>query len=144
MARWARRPSRSTATSRPIDSASAWSWVTSRAVRAFLAQGVQHRFARLAAQRGIQAGEGLVEQDDARSRRERPGERDAPLLAAGELVRGALGIAVIQADQLERLGDPGPPLALRAREPEADVLAGAEVGKQGAFLGDVADRPLVG
>ena len=35
-------------------------------------------------------------------------------------------------------------LALRARQPEADVLAGAEVREQRAFLGDVADRALVG
>ena len=54
------------------------------------ARGVQRpddRAAGARAQGGVQRGEGLVEQHHRRVRRQRPGEGDALLLAAGELVR---------------------------------------------------------
>ena len=47
----------------------------------------------------------LVQQQQARRRRQRAGERDALLLAAGELAR-VLRLAAGQADQLEQLRDP--------------------------------------
>ena len=52
---------------------------------------------------------------DAGARRERPGDRDALALAAGELVRVAVGRLGGQPDRLEQLGDPrlhGAPAAL--------------------------------
>jgi hypothetical protein len=47
---------------------------------------VQHCLARIHPQRGIKAGERLVEQDDPRSWSKRAGECDPTLLAARELV----------------------------------------------------------
>jgi hypothetical protein len=45
--------------------------------------------AEAAAHARVERGEGLVEQQQVGARRERAGERDALLLAAGELVRPA-------------------------------------------------------
>ncbi len=73
---------------------------------------MEHSLARLDAQRGIEAGERLVEQHDPGMWSERAGERNAPLLAAGELMRRARGVALVESDELERLGDAGSLLAL--------------------------------
>ena len=73
------------------------------------------------AQRRVERGERLVEQQHLRAARERAGQRHPLLLAAGELVRQALGERR-DPDHLEQLGDRRA-AALAAREAEADVLA---------------------
>src|SRR6266508_677173 len=73
---------------------------------------------------------------------ERPGDRHPLLLAAGQLVREAVGL-VLQPDQLEHLRD-GPLDRVPARpddlQREGHVLAHGLVGKQLEVLEDAADR----
>ena len=86
------------------------------------------------AQLCIQAGEGFVQQQDLRIRRQRPGQRHPLLLAAGQLV--GEGTAVFaQGDQLQHALHPlAPLLARQVAEPEADIAAHVEMGKQGEIL----------
>ena len=58
-------------------------------------------------QAGVEGGERLVEQHELGLAGQRPGQRDALLLAAGELVRAALGHGRVQRDHLQQLADPG-------------------------------------
>ena len=67
--------------------ASSGSWVTSRTAVAFLLEDVERLVADAVAQPVVEAGEGLVHQQDRRPRRQRAGQRHALLLAARELVR---------------------------------------------------------
>ena len=97
--------------------------------------------AQAVAQARVERGERLVEQDQARLRRERPGHRDALLLAARELVGPAMAEAA-EADQVEQLGHPLPAPA-PPRQPEADVLGDVEVREEQALLRHVADAPAV-
>ena len=83
------------------------------------------------AQRLVERAEGLVEQHDAGSDGERPGQRDPLLLAAGELVGIAAG-EVGEADHLEQLGDAA---ALVARQAEADFLATVRWGNSAPSCG---------
>ena len=79
-------------------------------------------------------------------RRERPAERGALLLAAGDLVRVTVGL-IGQVDQLEQLVDAAPDLlpGLAAHlQREGDVLADGHVGEERVGLEDHADRPLAG
>jgi hypothetical protein len=62
--------------------------------------------AQLLAHLGIERAEGLVEQQHPRLHRQRPGQRDALALAAGELRRKAVGDPV-ELHQLEQLGHLG-------------------------------------
>ena len=64
-----------------------------------LADLAAHAFAQL---RGVEVRERLVEQKDPRLAHQRPRQRDALLLAAGELGRGAL-CGLREADEIERL-----------------------------------------
>ena len=66
----------------------------------------------LAAELEVERAQRLVEQQDVRPVRQRPRERDALLLAAGELVRLALLVAV-EPHQRERVADAAPDLVLR-------------------------------
>ena len=81
--------------------ASSWSWVTNTDVvprrRWRCLTSVRIR----AAQRGVEVGERLVEQEDERLLDERPAERDALLLAARQLAR----LALEQVGDVEHLGD---------------------------------------
>src|SRR5208337_3220703 len=61
---------------------------------------------RLLAQLWVEIGQRLVEQDDGRLVNQRPRERHALLLAAGQLVRIALG-EMLKADPVERTLDAG-------------------------------------
>lgn len=98
-------------------------------------------FAQGPAQLNIDVGERLVEQQDARRRRERPGKGNALLLAARKRVWIAFAKAR-QADLVEQLGD-APLLRTRlAAEPEADVFRHRQVREQGAFLKYEADGPF--
>jgi hypothetical protein len=73
----------------PISSAMAkasfWSWVTRIAVLAL--ENIAHLVREAFAQVDVEIGEGFVEQDQLRLRRQRAGQRDALLLAAGKFVR---------------------------------------------------------
>ena len=104
MAHWAILPSRSTATRSASESASSWSWVTSSVVvddsRRILATSSRT----LAAQLRVERGERLVQQHDLGFDRERAGQGDALLLAAGELV-GIAAREPAEADELEQLVD---------------------------------------
>ena len=72
----------------------------------------------------VEGGERLVEQERRRLVHQRPGQRDALLLAAGELRGPALG-EVAHADDLEhlahRLGDPRSSGTFRLRSPKATL-----------------------
>ncbi len=94
-------------------------------------------------QRGIEGGEGLVEEDDLGAGRQGAGQGDPLLLPAGELVGVAAGQAG-QADQFQQLVHPGAP-AIRPGQPEGHVAPDAEVREEGALLGHIADpAPLAG
>src|SRR5262249_4940053 len=95
-------------------------------------------------QLGVQGAERFIEQQDGRLEHERPGKRDALLLAAGELARLAAREAR-QLDELKRLPDAARDLVLRhPRAPEAkrDVVEDAQVREQGVALEDRVDRAL--
>ena len=100
----------------------------------------------LLAQAQVQRAERLVEQQGPRAVDERAGERDALLLAAGEL--GGLALAEpAELDELERLADALAHLGLGdllALEPEADVAARRQVREQRVGLEDRVDVALVG
>ena len=57
----------------------------------------------------------LVGDDEVGVERERPGDADALALAAGELVRVAVGVVRVEPDGREQLADPLAPLGLRRR-----------------------------
>ena len=105
-------------------------------------QGLADLAAHLRAQAGVERVEGLVEQDQARLRRQRPRQRHPLLLAAGELVREALRRGR-QGRPAEQLLDPAA-APLGAGQAEADVGGDIEVGEEGALLGDEADRAALG
>ena len=98
---------------------------------------------------GVDAGDGLVEQEQVGLRGDRPGQEHPPPLAAGQPTD--LGRAVVgHADLLERLVDRGPIVRGRdggaARAPEAahhhDVLDRDREGPVDELgLGDVGDPP---
>ena len=83
----------------------------------------------------VQSAEGLVQHEDARARRQHAGERDALLLAAGELGRIALP-ETAQTEALQLLGDDALALRLRHLAPDAraDVVRHCQVGKQHVVL----------
>ncbi len=86
-----------------IDSASSWSWVTKIVVMPSFALDLADLLAQRHADLGVERRQRLVEQQQLGLGRQRPGERHALLLAAGELV----GIAVaelLQLDERQHLG----------------------------------------
>ena len=85
-----------------IASASSWSCVTYRNVMPDLALDPLQLDLHLLAQLQVERAERLVEQQHGRAVDERARERDALLLAAGELARPRL-LAPAQLDELERL-----------------------------------------
>ncbi len=106
-------------------------------------QGPGDGAARRLAQRGVEGGEGLVEEDDGGARGQRAGQGDPLLLAAGELVRGAAAEGARELDEVEHLVDPGARAALAAGQPEADVGGHVEVREERALLRDVADPAVL-
>ena len=80
------------------------------------------------AQRGIQVGEGLVEQDHLGTRRQGTRQRHALLLSPRELV-GETILEPGEPHQLEDLGDPPAPLALGV-EAIGDIGAAVMCGKR--------------
>ena len=100
--------------------------------------------AQLRAHLGVERAEGLVEQEDLGLDGERPGERHALALAAGELRGVALG-QVGQADQLEQLVDPRLDLGLGAApdlEAEGDVAPHRQVAERRVVLEAEADAAV--
>ena len=96
-------------------------------------------------QRPVQRAERLVEQQQLGVGGQRPGERDALLLAAGEGGGAAVGIPG-QPDEIEQLGDPGGPRAApRAAQPQrvADVVAHARLGEELPVLEHQGEATLV-
>jgi hypothetical protein len=94
----------------------------------------------------VERPERLVEQQHRGPENQRPGERDALLLPARELVRPALRV-VAQLDQRQRLLRP--PLALLTRHllvahAEGDVVEHVQVGEEGVALEDRVDVAAVG
>ena len=91
----------------------------------------------------VEGREGLIEQHDPRAPRERPCERDALLLAAGQLVRIAPRERGIQRDSLQEFLDPAgggtPAHGQRCPHPEGDVARDGEVREQRAVLGHDPD-----
>ena len=106
-----------------------------------VSQHLEHVGAHRGAQRRVQRGERLVEQDDVGLDGQRAGQGDPLLLASGQLVRVAPPVSR-EAHELEQLVDPF--LAVRASaEAERHVAADAEVREQGPLLGYVADAPVL-
>ena len=93
------------------------------------------------AQRGVERRKRLVEQHDLGFDREGAGQRDPLLLAARELV-GVTPAVTGQSDELEQLVDPRHSVGA-PRKAEAHVATHAQVGEQGALLGDVADAAVL-
>ena len=94
----------------------------------------------------IEGPERLVEEEDPRADRQRPGEGHSLALAAGEL-RGLPRTEVVEAHQMEQLVDPGLDLGLRGfphPHPEGDVLEHAHVAEEGIVLEHEAHVPLSG
>ena len=81
-------------------------------------------------QADIEVGERLVEEDQLGARRQRAGQRDALLLAAGEFMRVFVALAM-QTDRGQQLADAQVGIFLGvAAEPEGDVLFHREMRKQ--------------
>ena len=94
----------------------------------------------------VEVRQWLVEQERVGPAHERPRQRDALPLAAGELVWAPLE-QVRDADELARLGDARLDLALRLvadGEPEADVAGHREVGEERVALEDHRDVARAG
>ena len=106
-----------------------------------LAQFLAHLHAELE----VEAGEGLVEQQERRLEDQRAGERSALLLAARQLVRPAVA-KLGEADQLEhRRRAPrhfAPRNAMHGKS-EGDVVAHRQMRKESRGLEDQANLPLV-
>jgi hypothetical protein len=91
----------------------------------------------------VERAQRLVEQQHARAVDDRPRERDALLLPAGELRRLAPG-EMAELDQVERLVHlPADVLDPASLEPERDVLVDVEVREQRVALEHRVHRPLV-
>ena len=102
--------------------------------------------AHVGAQRWVEVGQRLVEQEDGRSADEGAGQRHPLPLAAGELGRAAAE-QLLAADELGDGGDASRPLGRRDLahgQAEADVLGDVEVGEQGVGLEDHRDVALGG
>ncbi|ESR71714.1 hypothetical protein T266_08105 [Pseudomonas aeruginosa VRFPA05] len=125
--------------------------------RFFLIMGDEHRgqpqllldaadlFAQVLADARVEGRQRLVEQQQARARHQRAGQRHALALAAGELVRVACGV-LAQFHQFDGFGDPL--LQFRRRhllhaQAEGDVLLHGHVGEQRVALEHHGDPALL-
>ena len=104
-------------------------------------QDLPHLPGELLPQFGVHAGEGLVQQQDVRPRGHGPGQGDALLLAAGELM-GILVPGAGHSDQLQQFRHPGLALApAQVAQAKGDVARHAQVGEEGEVLEDHARPP---
>ena len=95
------------------------------------------------AERGVEIGERLVEQEHLRLRRERPRQRHALLLAAREFAMRA-PLEPVQVHQRQRLAAPGGRAPRRRAvgfQPEGHVWPDVEMGKEGVVLEHHAEAP---
>ena len=102
-----------------------------------VAQQAEH----LGRRAGVEVAGRLVREHDGRLGDERAGDRDALLLAAGEL-GGAVALAVGEADAVDQVGDAALRGGVRASgetDREGDVLLGGERREQVEALEDEAD-----
>ncbi len=113
-------------------SASSWSWVTKMVVMPIVALDPLQLDLHLVAQLLVERAERLVEQQHARLGDERAGERDALLLAAGQLVRMAVARACRaargRAPSATRRRDLGLRRRPRTRQAEGDIVGDASYG----------------
>ena len=105
-------------------------------------QGAAHGAGGALAQTGVEGGEGLVEEHHGGLGRQRTGQRDALLLAAGELVGPSGAELPRQLDQVEDLVD-AVSAPLLGRQAEGDVGGDVEVGEERALLRDVPDAAVL-
>ena len=124
-----------------MDSASSWSWVTSRPVAPVACKHRAHVLADLRAERRVECREGLVEEHDLRSRRQRTCQCHARLLTPGELV-GAATPVTRQPHELEQLVHPC--RAALSRDAETDVAGDVQMGEEGSLLRDQSDAATLG
>ena len=136
------RPSFMTAIRSAMANASCWSWVTNTAVRAGRLEDRAHVAGEDLAQAGVEVRERLVEQQQARRRGQRPGQRDPLLLPAGELVRPARA-GPFEADRGEQLGGARSRRRRRPAMPKATLRRDVEMREQGEVLEHHADAPLL-
>ena len=94
--------------------------------------------AQVDAQRRVERGERLVEQHQRRADRERAGERDPLLLAAGQLVR----MPVAEPGEPDQLEQPVGDGRLVPSHAERDVRSDRQVREQRGVLGHVADAAM--
>ena len=90
----------------------------------------------------VDGAEGLVHEHDRLAGGHRAGDADALALAARELAGVALGVALLEPDELEQFADAGADaLLVPAEQPRhrPDVVLHAHVGEQPDLLEDVAD-----
>ena len=125
--------------------ASSWSWVTWMNVQADLGLDPLELDLHRPAQLEVEGAERLVEQQHLGAVDQRPGQRHALLLPAGEL-RRLLARLAAELDQVEHLAGPAVSTSLRLApaQPEGDVLEDVEVREQRVALEDGVDRPPVG
>ena len=100
----------------------------------------------LDAQLGVEVGERLVHQEDGRLADDRPTERDALALPAGQLLRLAVE-QLLELDGLGRLVDAALDLGLgdlAQLEPEGEVLADRHVRVERVALEDHRDVAILG
>ena len=97
----------------------------------------------LGAQRCVEVGEGLVQQDHRGARGQRPRERHALQLAARERGRHAV-LEAGQAHQRERVGDARAAVRGAPRQAVGDVAGDAHVREEGRVLEDHADAAPLG
>ena len=134
-----------TPTRSPRASASSWSWVTNRVVVPTLIW-----MRRISSRSWRRTFASSAESGSSRSRtlrldRQRARQRDALLLAAGELVRIAVAVDA-EADELEHLVGPSPPrrgVHPAQTQPVGDVVAGRHVREQAVGLEDHAHVAVV-
>ena len=93
-------------------------------------------------QRGVERGEGLVEQHQRRARW--PGRGPGPPAAAGPRTAGAGSAGRARARPTSSSSSSTRPSRPGPRQAERHVAADAEVREQGALLGHVADAPVLG
>ncbi|MCY1291882.1 hypothetical protein D9M70_410860 [compost metagenome] len=93
------------------------------------------------AQFAVEVGEGFVEQQQLRLRRQRTGQGHALLLAAGQLV-GVAARQCAELDQLQQLAGDALPVGMLA-DAEGDVVGHGQVREQRIVLEHHADPPLL-
>ena len=93
------RPRYITATRSAMWRTTARSWATNRYDRPSSARSLVEEVDDAGLDRHVEGGDGLVEHDQLRLEGERPGDADALALTPGEVLRVAVGVARLEADE---------------------------------------------